>query len=99
MSKKQEVLAKVEEIARRHGAGHLVDTIKREVGGIWGADEASAAAPAPAPRTRTFNVLVGVEVLESAQAYQSAVESAVKEALESAAAGRDEVVSLSVTGA
>lgn len=98
MSKKNEVLAKVEEIARRHGADHLVDTIKREVGSIWGSTDETPAAPA-APETRTFNVLVGVEVLASAYASQHDVEEGVRQALQQAAATRDEVVSFSVTSA
>lgn len=98
MSKKNEVLAKVEEIARRHGAGHLVDTIKREIGSVWGESAETPAAPA-APETRTFNVLVGVEVLASVGAYPAAVERVVEETLTQAAASRDEVVSISVTSA
>lgn len=98
MSKKNEVLAKVEEIARRYGGAHLVDVVKREVGAIWGESAETPAAPA-APETRTFNVLVGVEVLASVGAYPAAVERAVEEALTQAAASRDEVVSISVTSA
>lgn len=96
MSKKTEVLNKIEELARRHGAGHLVDSLKREVGSIWGED--APAAPA-APATRTFNLTVGVEVLASTGAGQYDVEQAVRQALESAASRRSEVVSLSVAGA
>lgn len=95
MSKKNEVLAKVEEIARRHGAGYLADEIKSEFAAIWGEDEAAA----PAEPTDTFNVLVGVEVKRWVGAYQSAVERVIEETLTSAASSRDEVVSLSVTGA
>jgi len=98
MSKKNEVLAKVEEIARSFGVSQQqLGSIKGQFSAIWGEDEAPAA-PA-APETRTFNVAVGVEVLASVGAYQSAVEAAVREALESAASGRDEVVSLSVAAA
>lgn len=98
MSKKNAVLAKVEEIARRHGAGYLAETIKAEIASVWDDKDETPEAPAAEP-TDTFNVLVGVEVKRSAQAYQGAVEDAVKQALESAASGRDEVVSLSVTTA
>lgn len=98
MSKKNEVLAKAEELARQFGAFQsTIDTVKRQLAAIWGDDE-TPAAPAPEP-TDTFNVLVGVEVKRSALAYQGAVEDAVRAALESAAADRGEVVSLSVTGA
>ncbi len=100
MSKRDAVLAKVDEIARRLGAGHLADTVKREIAAVWGAgsDEARRVAPA-APATDTFNVQVGVEVLRSTGARQSDVEAAVKQALETAASRRNEVVSISVAGA
>jgi hypothetical protein len=94
MSKKNEVLAKVEEIARRHGAGHLIEGIKQELSSVWGSE-----TPAAAPATRTFNVTVGVEVLASAHATQADIEEGVKAALDAAASRRDEVVSLSVAGA
>lgn len=98
MSKKNAVLAKAEEIARGLGAlPSTIENVKRQLAAIWGEDE-TPAAPAPEP-TDTFNVLVGVEVKRSALAYQGAVEAAVESALASAASGRDEVVSFSVTGA
>lgn len=98
MSKKNAVLAKAEEIARSFGISQSqVDSVKAQLASIWG--EGATEAPAPAaPETRTFNVQVGVEVLASVGARQSDIEQAVRTALESAAARRDEVVSVSVAG-
>jgi len=98
MSKQTAVLAKIDEVARRHGVSHLAEGLKEEFSSLWGDDTREAAAPA-APRTNTFNVQVGVEVLASSYAGQRDVEAAVRQALESAAARRDEVVSISVAGA
>lgn len=93
MSKQSAVLAKVDEIAARLGVRHLADGIKREISSVWGED--TPAAPA-APATTTFDLLVGVEVLNSAGARRGDVVAAVKQALDSAASRRSEVVSLSV---
>ncbi len=99
MSKKNEVLAAAERLARNLGASpSAVERIKDELSSIWGGESREAAAPA-APETRTFNVAVGVEVLASAHAGQRDVEAAVRQALEQAASRRDEVVSISVAGA
>lgn len=95
MSKQSAVLAKVEELARRHGAGHLIEELRHEFSSLWSKAEEAPAAPA----TDTFNVTVGVEVLSSVRASQRDIEAAVAQALESAASGRDEVVSISVAGA
>lgn len=99
MSKKNQVLEAAERLARNLGASpSAVERIKEELSTIWGGDTAEAAAPA-APRTTTFNVQVGVEVLASTGATRYDVEEAVRQALESAASRRDEVVSISVAGA
>ena|SRR5688572_33511940 len=99
MSKKNEVLAVAEKLARELGAlPSTIESIKRTLSSIWGEDASEQAAPA-APETRTFNVVVGVEVLASAYASQRDVEEGVRQALEQAASQRDEVVSLSVAGA
>lgn len=99
MSKKNEVLAAAERLALNLGASpSAIEQIKSELSTIWGGDTREASAPA-APETRTFNVQVGVEVLASAHARQSDVETAVRQALEGAAARRSEVVSVSVAGA
>ena len=99
MSKKNEVLTVAERLARSLGATtSQIEQAKRELSAVWGDDTREAAAPA-APRTATFNVQVGVEVLASSHASQRDVEAAVRQALESAAARRDEVVSISVAGA
>lgn len=97
MSKKSEALAAAERIARSWGAStSQIESVKRELATVWGDD--TPAAPA-APRTTTFNVQVGVEVLASTGARQSDIEAAVRQALESAASRRSEVVSISVAGA
>lgn len=99
MSKKTEALAVAEQIARSLGAStSQIESVKRQLGAVWGDDTREAAAPA-APRTTTFNVQVGVEVLASTGARQSDIEAAVRQALESAASRRSEVVSISVAGA
>lgn len=99
MSKKSEVLEAAERLARNLGAStSAVERIKSELSSIWGDDTREAAAP-EAPRTQTFNVQVGVEVLASSHAGQRDVEAAVRQALESAASRRSEVVSISVAGA
>jgi hypothetical protein len=98
MSKKSEALAVAERIARSFGAStSQIEQAKAELSRVWGTDT-QASAPA-APATRTFNVQVGVEVLVSSHASQHDVEAAVRQALESAAARRSEVVSISVAGA
>jgi hypothetical protein len=99
MSKKNQVLTVAEQIARSLGAStSQIESVKSQLSAVWGDDTREAAAPA-APATRTFNVTVGVEVLASARAGQHDVENAVRQALESAASRRDEVVSISVAGA
>ncbi len=97
MSKQSKVLEVAAEIARSFGASQSqINEAKRKLAEVWG--ESSPAAPA-APETRTFNVQVGVEVLASVGARQSDVENAIRAAVEQAASGRDEVVSISVAGA
>ncbi len=97
MSKKSEALAVAERIARSLGASNSqIESVKSQLGAVWGDD--TPAAPA-APRTQAFNVQVGVEVLASTGARQSDIEAAVRQALESAASRRSEVVSISVAGA
>lgn len=96
MSKKNEVLAVAERLALELGALRYVELIKQELSAVWGEKE---EAPATYPATDTFTVQVGVEVLSSAGASPELVEDAVREALESAASGRDEVVSISVASA
>lgn len=99
MSKQTAVLAKIDEVARRHGVSYLAAALKEEFSSLWSKTEDEAPAAPAAPSTDTFNVTVGVEVLSSAYARQSDVEAGVRAALEQAASRRDEVVSFSVAGA
>ncbi len=100
MSKQSQVLAVAERLAYRLGASvSQIDAIKRELSAIWVGDQSTTPAAPARPATRTFNVSVGVEALASAHAGQHDVEAAVRQALESAAGRRDEVVSISVAGA